>query len=86
MFPSDNVLGFSGESARRTKSTIHSVSFSKKAQNHTHMMAIYIMHFNFVRMHKMLKVSPAVAAYVTSKPWEMSDMVKVLEDWETTNA
>jgi hypothetical protein len=69
-----------------TKSTIHSVSFSKKAQNHTHMMAIYIMHFNFVRMHKMLKVSPAIAASVTSKLREMSDKVTVLEDWDAAHA
>ena len=45
-------------------------------------MAIYFMHYNFVRIHQTLKVTPAIAAGVTSKLWEMSDMVKVLEDWE----
>jgi len=57
-------------------------AFSKKAENHAHMMAIYLMHYNFVRIHQTLKVTPAMAAGVTSKLWEMSDMVKVLEDWE----
>lgn len=57
-------------------------AFSKKAQNHAHMMAIYFMHYNFVRIHQTLKVTPAMAAGVTSKLWEMVDMVKVLEDWE----
>jgi IS1 family transposase len=57
-------------------------AFSKKAQNHVHMMAIYFMHYNFVRIHQTLKVTPAMAAGVTFKLWEMSDMVKVLEDWE----
>ena len=57
-------------------------AFSKKAANHAHMMAIYFMHYNFVRIHQTLKVTPAMAAGVTSKLWEMSDMVKVLEDWE----
>ena len=57
-------------------------AFSKKAENHAHMMAIYFMHYNFVRLHQTLKVTPAMAAGVTSKLWEMSDMVKVLEDWE----
>jgi hypothetical protein len=57
-------------------------AFSKKAENHAHMMAIYFMHYNFVRIHKTLKVTPAMAANVTPKLWEMSDMVKVLEDWE----
>ena len=57
-------------------------AFSKKAANHTHMMAIYFMHYNFVRIHQTLKITPAMAAGVTSKLWEMSDMVKVLETWE----
>ena len=41
------------------------------------------MHYNFVRIHRTLKVTPAMAAGVTGKLWKMSDMVKVLEDWET---
>jgi hypothetical protein len=57
-------------------------ALSKKAENHAHMMAIYFMHYNFVRIHQTLKVTPAMAAGVTEKLWEMSDMVKVLEDWE----
>jgi hypothetical protein len=57
-------------------------AFSKKAENHAHMMAIYFMHYNFVRIHQTLKIAPAMAAGVTSKLWEMADMVKVLEDWE----
>jgi IS1 family transposase len=61
-------------------------AFSKKAENHAHMMAIYFMHYNFVRLHQTLKVTPAMAAGVTPKLWEMSDMVKVLEDWEAANA
>ena len=46
------------------------------------MMAIYFMHYNFVRIHQTLKVTPARAAGITSNLWEMADMVKVLEDWE----
>jgi hypothetical protein len=42
--------------------------------NHAHMMAIYFMHYNFVRIHQTLKVTPAMAARVTPKLWEMSDM------------
>ena len=57
-------------------------AFSKKAASHNHMMAIYFMHYNFVRIHKTLKTTPAMAAGVTPKLWEMADMVKVLEDWE----
>ena len=61
-------------------------AFSKKAANHAHMMAIYFMHYNFVRIHQTLKVTPAMAAGVTPKLWEMADMVKVLEDWEELQA
>ena len=50
--------------------------------NHAHMMAIYFMHYNFVRIHQTLKVAPGMAVGVTSKLWEMSDMVAVLEEWE----
>lgn len=57
-------------------------AFSKKAENHAHMMAIYFMHYNFVRIHQTLRVTPAMAAKVTGHLWEMADMVKVLEDWE----
>jgi len=57
-------------------------AFSKKAENHAHMMAIYFMHYNFVRIHQTLRTTPAMAAGVTSKLWEMSDMVDVLEAWE----
>jgi IS1 family transposase len=61
-------------------------AFSKKAENHAHMMAIYFMHYNFVRLHQTLKVAPAMAAGVTSKLWEMSDMVQVLVAWEEASA
>jgi hypothetical protein len=58
-------------------------AFSKKAENHAHAVAIYFIHYNFVRIHQTLRVTPAMAAGVTERLWEGSDMVKVLEDWET---
>jgi IS1 family transposase len=61
-------------------------AFSKKAENHARMMAVYFVHYNFVRIHQTLRVAPAMAAGVTSKLWEMSDMVAVLETWEARNA
>ena len=61
-------------------------AFSKKAENHVHAVAIYFMHYNFVRIHQTLRVTPAMAAGVTDRLWEMSDMVNVLEDWEAARA
>ena len=57
-------------------------AFSKKAENHAHMMAIYFMRYNFVRIHQTLKMSPAMAAGITKRLWEMSDVVDMLEAWE----
>jgi hypothetical protein len=42
-------------------------TFSKKAEYHAHMMAIDCLHYNFVRNHQTLKVTPAMAAGVTPK-------------------
>jgi hypothetical protein len=50
------------------------------------MMAIYFMHYNFVRIHKTLKITSAMAVGVTDKLWEMSDMVAILENWESVRA
>ena len=49
-------------------------------------MALYATWDNFVRIHQTLKISPAMAAGVTDKLWEMTDMVKALEDWEASQA
>jgi hypothetical protein len=43
------------------------------------------MHYNFVRTHQTLRVTPAMAARVTDRLWEMSDMAKVLENWEVAH-
>ncbi len=56
--------------------------FSKKAENHAHSVAIHTMHYNFVRIHQTLRCTPAMAAGVTSKLWELTDMVRPLEEWE----
>jgi hypothetical protein len=58
-------------------------AFSKKAENHAHMMAIYFMHYNFVRIHQTLKITPAMATGVTDRLWEVDDIVRILETWET---
>jgi IS1 family transposase len=57
-------------------------AFSKKAENHAHAMAIYFIHYNFVRIHQTLRVTPALQAGVTDRLWELSDLVAVLEEWE----
>jgi hypothetical protein len=57
-------------------------AFSKKIENHAHAMALHFLYYNFARIHKTLKTTPAMAAGVTDRLWEVENMVGVLEAWE----
>jgi IS1 family transposase len=57
-------------------------AFSKKVENHAHSVALFAMYYNFVRIHKTLRTTPAMAAGVSKRLWEISDIVNVLEAWE----
>lgn len=54
-------------------------AFSKKIDNHCHALALYFMFYNFCRIHKTLKVAPAMAAGVTEKLWNMEDIVALID-------
>ena len=56
-----------------------SIGFSKKFENHCHMVALYTVWYNFVKMHKTLKMTPALAAGVSSKLWSVGDIVDLIE-------
>jgi hypothetical protein len=60
-------------------------AFSKKVENHAAAIALHTMYYNFVRIHQTLKVTPAMAAGVSEKLWEVSDIVEMLEQWELAN-
>ncbi len=77
-----NNLNIRMHSRRMTRLTN---AFSKKMENHAHAMALHFLYYNFVRIHKTLKVTPAMAAGVTDRLWEVADMVNVLEAWETSS-
>jgi IS1 family transposase len=55
-------------------------AFSKKAEAHAHGMAIYFMHYNFARIHQTLRITPAMAAGVTDRLWELSDIVALIDE------
>src|SRR6266478_4893597 len=59
-------------------------AFSKKIGNHAHSVGLFAMYYNFVRIHKTLRTTPAMAAKVTERLWEIGDIVNVLEAWENT--
>lgn len=58
-------------------------AFSKKVENHAHAVALHFMYYNFVRVHKTLRMTPTMAAGVTDRLWEVADIVKLLETKET---
>lgn len=60
-------------------------AFSKKMENHVHALSIYFMHYNFCRIHTTLRVTPAMAAYVSQKLWSMDDVVAMIEEWEAAS-
>jgi IS1 family transposase len=78
-----NNLNVRMHSRRMTRLTN---AFSKKVQNHAHAMALHFLYYNFVRIHLTLKVTPAMAAGVTNRLWEMKDVVTVLEAWEAVQS
>ena len=54
-------------------------AFSKKLENHEHMLAIYFAYYNFCRVHQTLRVTPAMEAGLESSVWTIEDMVKLIE-------
>lgn len=53
---------------------------SKKFAHHCHMVALYVVWYNFVRTNSAVRMPPAMAAGIASRPWEMTDIVKLIED------
>ena len=55
-------------------------AFSKKLENHGHAIALHVMHYNFCRLHQTLRVTPAMAAGVTDRLWEICDIVRLIDE------
>ena len=53
--------------------------FSKKAENHAHAVALYFVHYNFARVHTTLRVTPAMAAGLSTRVWNLEDIVALLD-------
>jgi hypothetical protein len=55
-------------------------AFSKKFENHMHMVALYTVWYNFVKQHKSLKgLSPAMAAGVSKTLWSVADLAEMVD-------
>ena len=57
-------------------------AFSKKAENHAYAVALHFMYYNFCRIHKTLRITPAMAANLVASPWTVDDIVALVEKAE----
>ena len=55
-------------------------AFSKKLENHMHAISLYFMFYNFCKIHKTLRVTPAMAAGITNRVWDTIDVVKLIPE------
>jgi IS1 family transposase len=56
--------------------------FSKKAENHAHMVALYTVFYNWTKIHTTLRVTPAMAAGLADRVFDISDIVALIEQAE----
>jgi IS1 family transposase len=54
-------------------------AFSKKFENHAHMVAMYAVWYNWIRIHKTLRVTPAMQAKLTTRLWSWEEIVKAMD-------
>ncbi len=56
--------------------------FPKKLENHAYPVALFAMYYNFCKLHRTLRVTPATEAGVSDHVWDVIDIVKLVEDAE----
>jgi hypothetical protein len=54
-------------------------AFSKKVENHAHAVALHFMHYNFAKIHKTLRVTPAIETNVADHVWPIEEIVGLLD-------
>ena len=59
-------------------------AFSKKFENHCHMVALYAVWYNFIRIHKTLRVTPAMESDITDHLFSFDDLIGIVDEWEKT--
>lgn len=61
-------------------------AFSKKFENHCHMIALYTYWYNFVRIHKTLRETPAMRSGLTTRLWTFEEAVEMIDELEAQRA
>ena len=57
-------------------------AFSKKFENHCHMVALYAVWYNFIRIHKTLRVTPAMQAGIIDRLFSYEELIGIVDEWE----
>jgi IS1 family transposase len=58
--------------------------FSKKVENHGHAVALHFMYYNFCRIHKTLRVTPAMEAGLSDHVWTIAELCGLLKPKKST--
>lgn len=58
-------------------------AFSKKVENHCYAIALHFVHYNWVRIHKTLRVTPAMEAGLTTELMTIADVVKLVDRYKS---
>ena len=69
-----------------SKSVASSAAGDRQGPNHAYSVAIHFMHYNFVRIHQSLRITPALAPGVSDTLWSLTNMARVTEEWEVACA
>lgn len=55
-------------------------AFSKKIENLEHSVALHFMHYNFARIHKTLRVTPAMEAGIADHVWSIEEIAALIRE------
>lgn len=55
-------------------------AFSKKIENRAAAIALHFMYYNFCRIHKTLRITPAMAVGVSDRLWDIKDILSIVDE------
>lgn len=61
-------------------------AFSKKVENHEHMLALFFCYYNFYRIHQSLRVNPAMQGGIAHHVWELSQIIRPIDTFDAKAA
>ena len=82
----ESVVGYFHFKTLGERGTRLSNRFSRKLENHAAATALNYFAYNFIKIHRTLRVSPAMAAGVTDRLWSVEDLVALWESYEQRRA